>query len=153
MNLRKQTASAVISLSLLAGIAGQPLYAGELEQALEYRQGVMNVLGWNMKSMGAMMKGKKPYDKDAFARHAADLAQAASLDIAAGFPEGSDEGETDARVDIWLDFDDFEKKLEALREASRNLSEVAKAGDKAANGQALGDTGKTCKGCHDSYKD
>jgi cytochrome c556 len=144
---------ASISLTLLAGIASQPLYAGELERALEYRQGVMNVLGWNMKSMSDMMKGKKPYDKDAFARHADDLAQAASLDIAAGFPEDSDEGETDARADIWLDFDDFEKKLESLREASQNLSEVAKAGDKAANGQALGKTGKTCKGCHDSYKD
>ncbi|MCU7842267.1 MAG: cytochrome c [Candidatus Thiodiazotropha sp. (ex Monitilora ramsayi)] len=156
MQKGKRVGMGLISMSMLAGLTGlgsQAVFAGELERALEYRQGVMNVMGWNMKSMGDMMKGKKAYDSDAFAKHAADLAKAASLDVLSGFPEGSDEGETDARVDIWLDFDDFKLKLEELREASQSLSEVAAAGDKAANGDALGKTGKTCKACHDSYKD
>lgn len=153
MLLKRSVRLALIGAVLLGGLASQAATAGELERTLEYRQGVMNVMSWNMKAMGAMMKGEKPYDAEAFARHAKDLAGAASLDVLAGFPEDSDQGETDALPDIWLDFEGFTQKLEDLRTASRNLSEVAAGGDKAAMGDALGRTGKTCKGCHESFKD
>ncbi len=142
----------LVCIALVCGLGTHIAFAGELERALDYRQGVMNVFSWNMKAMGAMMKGKKPYDAEAFARHADDLAKAASLDLLAGFPEDSDQGETDALPDIWLDFEGFTQKLEALRTASRSLSKVAASGDKAAMGDALGKTGKSCKGCHDSFK-
>ncbi len=138
---------------LLSGVASHTVSAGELERTLDYRQGVMNVFSWNMKAMSAMMKGEKLYDAKAFARHADDLATAASLDLLAGFPEDSDQGETDALPDIWLDFEGFTQKFDALRAASRKLSDVATSGDKTAMGDALGKTGKTCKGCHDSFKD
>ncbi|MEJ2455727.1 MAG: cytochrome c [Candidatus Thiodiazotropha sp.] len=143
----------LVGAVLLSGVASHTLSAGELERTLEYRQGVMNVFSWNMKAMSAMMKGEKPYDAKAFARHADDLATAASLDLLAGFPEDSDQGETDALPDIWLDFEGFSQKLDALRAASRKLSDVATSGDKAAMGDALGKTGKTCKGCHDNFKE
>ena len=146
---RQVWVSAFIGCALVSQVAS----AGELERALEYRQGVMNVYSWNMKAMGDMMKGKKPYDADAFARHASDLAAAASLELLAGFPPESDSGETDARADIWFDFEDFTQKLEDLRSASQNLSQVAASGDREAMGKALGQTGKSCKACHDSYKD
>mgnify|MGYP006225625925 FL=1 len=145
--------ASLVLLAAVIGLGAQSASAGDLERALEYRQGLMNVLGWNMKSMGDMMKGKKPYDAKAFARHAEDLARAASLDVLPGFPPESDEGETDARADIWFDFDDFAQKLEDLRSASQNLSQIAAGGDKAAMGDALDKTGKACKSCHDSYKD
>jgi cytochrome c556 len=142
----------LVAAALIYGASSHAVFAGDLERALDYRQGVMNVYSWNMKEMGAMLKGKKTYDAKAFARHANDLASAASLDLLAGFPEDSDKGETDALPDIWLDFEDFTQKLEDLRKASRSLSEAAASGDKAAMGDAFGKTGKTCKGCHDSYK-
>lgn len=127
--------------------------AGELERALDYRQGVMNVFNWNMKSMGAMIKGKRPFDAAAFARYADDLGKAASLDLLPGFPPDSDEGETDARPDIWFDFEDFTQKLDDLRNATQTLRDAVASGDKRAMGDALGDTGKRCKACHESYKD
>ncbi|MEJ2694839.1 MAG: cytochrome c [Candidatus Thiodiazotropha sp.] len=152
----------VEKLKMSAGLAGALLFygvgiesatAGELERALDYRQGVMNVFSWNMKSMGDMMKGKKPYDSALFARHADDLAKAASLDLLAGFPPDSDQGESDARPDIWFDFEDFSQKLADLRDASQALRKAVASGDKAAIGDALGKTGKRCKACHKSYKD
>jgi cytochrome c556 len=152
MSEKKSLIKGLFAAVLLSGAASQATLAGELERTLDYRQGLMNVLSWNMKAMSAMMKGEKPYDEKAFARHASDLATTASLDLAAGFPEDSDKGETDALPDIWLDFDGFKQKLEDLRAASRNLSEVAAGGDKAAMGDALGKTGKTCKGCHENFK-
>ncbi len=141
-----------VLMSAVIGFGAQGAMAGDMEDAVEYRQGLMNVLRWNMKSMGDMMKDKKPYDAKAFARHAEDLARAASLDVLAGFPPDSDQGETDALADIWFDFKDFTQKLEDLRSASQSLSQVAASGDKKAMGDALGKTGKTCKACHDSYK-
>lgn len=151
----KKRLTAIFSVFMLgltaAGI--QTAAAGEMEQAQEYRQGVMNVFRWNMKAMSDMMKGKRPYDAKAFAGHASDLAKATSLDLMPGFPEDSDSGDTDARPDIWLDFDDFKQKFENLRTASRSLDEVAAGGDKTAMDEALGKTGKACKACHDKFKD
>jgi len=142
-----------LACAALLGAGAQTAVAGDQERILDYRQGVMDVFSWNMKAMGAMMKGEAPYDQALFARHASDLAKATSLDVLAGFPPDSDQGETDARPDIWLDFEDFKQKLENLRQASQSLNEVAAAGDKAAMGEALGKTGKQCKACHESYKD
>jgi cytochrome c556 len=143
---------ALCALFLFGAGMGQAA-AGELERALDYRQGVMNVFNWNMKSMGDMLKGKKFFDAAAFARHAEDLAKAASLDLLPGFPPDSDQGETGARPDIWFDFEDFSQKLEDLRSATRILRETAGSGDKTAMGKAFGKTGKSCKACHDSYKE
>ena len=152
MSVKRIMALGLSGAALFSGVALQNLSAGEVERALEYRQGLMNVFSWNMKAMGAMLKGEQPYDEKAFAQHADDLATASSLDLLAGFPEDSDKGETDALPDIWLDFEGFSQKFDDLRSASRKLSEVAATGDKAAMGEAFGKTGKTCKGCHDSFK-
>ena len=153
MNKKLTTLTAVIVLGTVA-YGAESAMAGDMEQAQEYRQGVMNVFRWNIKAMSGMMKGKRPYDAKAFAGYANDLAKATTLDLMPGFPEDSDSGDdTDARPDIWLDFDDFKQKFEDLRSASRNLSEVAAGGDKTAMGEALDRAGKACKACHDKYKD
>ena len=150
---KRKLAAGLVGALLLYGAGGESATAGELERALDYRQGVMNVFNWNMKSMSDMMKGKKPFDSAVFARRADDLAKAASLDLLAGFPPDSDQGETDARPDIWFDFEDFSQKLVDLREASQALSKAVASGDKAAIGDALGKTGKRCKACHENYKE
>jgi cytochrome c556 len=126
---------------------------GDFNREIEYRQSLMTLLGWNMKSMGAMMKGKTPFDEGVFARHAQDLAAIASLDLISGFPEDSDQGETDARPDIWLDLEDFEKKFKTLQQTSSALKEAASGADKARLKTAYGEVGKACKACHRAYKD
>jgi cytochrome c556 len=136
--------------SLMVGFSSA--WAGEVEKAVEYRQGVMNVYGWNMKAMSNMMKGKIPFDQKVFARHAKDLASASSLNLMAGFPEDSESEGSDALPDIWMDFDDFEAKYKAFGEAASNLDEVTATGDKASLGKALEKAGKACKACHKKYK-
>jgi cytochrome c556 len=136
------------SLMLVASVA----WAGEIEKAIEYRQSVMNVFGWNMKAMSNMMKGKVPYDQKAFAGYAKDLTNASGLNLMPGFPEDSESEESDALPEIWMTFDDFEVKYQKFAEAARNLSEVALNGDKASLGKALEMTGKACKACHKKYK-
>ena len=152
MQWKNRVIQTSLAVTTLMG-ASAMVQAGDVERAQEYRQGVMNVFSWNMKAMGDMMKGKTPYDAAAFAQHADDLAKATTLDLLPGFPEDSDSGETDARPEIWLNFEDFTQKLEELRTNAQALSKAANSGDKEAMGAALGKTGKACKACHDDYKE
>lgn len=123
-------------------------------KAVEYRNSVMTVMKWNISPMGAMLKGKIPYDKAVFARHARDLSAAAHLDLLSGFPEGSDEHEdTSARMDIWMDWESFEDKLNSFRGNTKALAEAAESGDLKVIGPKFGAVGKGCKDCHDAYRD
>ncbi len=152
-----QAKTIALSALLLSGTAGSTaaLAEGGHSKAIDYRNSVMTVLKWNMGAMGAVLKGERPYDRDQFKRHAQDLAGAAHLDLLAGFPEGSDEGEdTDARMDIWMDWKGFEEKYADLKTASRDLAETAAgSGGLQAIGPKFGAVGKACKACHDSFKD
>ncbi|MEA3275012.1 MAG: cytochrome c [Pseudomonadota bacterium] len=134
-----------------------PLAAGALaedavEKAVDYRQAVMNVYAWNVTSMGDMVKGKAPFDAGAFKDHARDLAAATQLELMAAFPEESINDESDAREEIWLDWETFQDRHKALREQSAQLAEVAAGGDETAMKEQFGKTAKTCKGCHDDFK-
>jgi len=150
--MKKPLGSTLIVLGLLAG----PVAAdgNGHSKAIDYRNSVMTLLKWNMGPMGAMLKGKIPYDKDTFAKHASDLAAAAHLDLLSGFPDGSDEGEdTSARTDIWMDWDGFEEKYAALKKASADLAGAAGSGNLDAIKPKFGAVGKSCKSCHDAFKD
>ncbi len=69
------------------------------------------------------------------------------------FPEGSDEGETNARMDIWLDFDDFTAKAKSAENAALKLAALARDGDMDGAKQGFKTLAGTCKTCHQSYKD
>jgi len=127
--------------------------AGKVEDAVDYRQGAMNIFSWNLGHMGAMVKGDVPFDATAFQGYAKDLAAATKLNVLDGFPEASVTDESDAKGQIWLNWADFESKLQDLRTQSAKLVDVAAGGDEAAIKTQLGETRKTCKACHDDYKE
>lgn len=125
-----------------------------VEQAVEYRQAVMNVVGWNFKHMGAMVKGKTAFEQAAFAAYANELQAAAGLNLLSGFPEDSDDSdETAAKTEIWMDWEDFQQKLKDFRQQAGTLAKVAAAGDEEAIKKQFGETAKTCKACHKAYKE
>lgn len=141
-----------LTLSALV-LASSAALAGDVEDAVDYRQGVMNVFSWNLEHMGAMVKGEAPFDAGAFKGHATDLAAASRLDVLKGFPEDSVDDDSDALDEIWLKWSDFEAKLQDLREQSAKLAEVAAGGDEAAMKAQFDETRGTCKACHKAYKD
>ena len=86
-------------------------------------------------------------------RDAAEVKQAAHMNLLAGFPEDSDDSdETDAKPDIWMDWEDFQAKFKDLQQAADQLAITAAKGDKEATSKQFGETGKTCKACHKAYK-
>lgn len=152
---RKKVSIAVLgavcccSLSLTTQAAG-------VQGAIDFRQSAMKIYKWYMGPMGGMVKGKIPFDAAAFNNQAQGLATAASLDLGPGFPENSFsdmESETDAKPDIRENWADFESKYQAFREASEKLAATAAGGEMAAIKEQFAATGKTCKGCHQDYRE
>lgn len=137
---------------LALALCSTSVQAGAIEDAVEYRQGVMNVYRFNVSSMGDMVKGKTEFDAEIFTRNARDLAASTGLDLLAGFPEDSLNDESDATDAIWLDWETFQEKYKALQEQSSRLAEVVVKGDEAAMKKQFAATAKTCKGCHDDFK-
>jgi cytochrome c556 len=142
------------ALLALAGVGSILAHEGHgHSKAIDFRNSVMTIFKWNMDPMGAMVKGEMPYDQNAFAAYAKDLAAAAHLDLLAGFPEGSEEGDTGALPDIWLNWEGFVKRYETLKTETAKLSEIAQDGDMDAAKAQFQTVGKSCKGCHQEFKD
>ncbi|MBS0591567.1 MAG: cytochrome c [Proteobacteria bacterium] len=124
------------------------------DDAIEYRQGLMTVIGWNFGPLGAMVKGKRSFDATEFARHAERIA-AISDSVIEGFPKGSDKGSSErtaAKADIWNHWDDFQAKANDFHTQARLLADIAKANDEAKNKEQFKKVAETCKACHDKYK-
>ena len=138
-------AASTLTLSVLA------FAHGKQDDAIDYRMGLMTVIGWNFGPLGAMVKGKTPFDTADFAKHA-DRVAYLSDQILEGFPKGSDKGHTDAKPEIWANWDDFQSKAKDLNTQAKLLADVAKANDEAKDKEQFKKVAETCKACHDKYK-
>jgi len=124
------------------------------EDVVDYRQSVFNIIGWNFKPIGAMVKGEVPFDATAVARHAqyVDLMSKAALE---SFSKGSGPDaveDTEAKAEIWTNWDKFGTAMKNFQQESAKLAEVAKAGDEAAIKAQFGKTAETCKACHKEFR-
>jgi cytochrome c556 len=121
------------------------------DDAIEYRQSAFSLMAYNFGDMGAMLKGKKPFDAQVFAMRADNVAALSKLPLE-GFTPGSDKGDTEALAKVWTERSDFDAKMEQLQKDSAALAIAAKSDDKKALKKAFMATAKNCKGCHDVYK-
>jgi cytochrome c556 len=123
------------------------------EDAIKARQSVMRVIALNVGPMGAMVKGDVAFDAGVFATNAARAASVSTMALEAYFQEGTTSDDSRAMEEIWFNRDDFESRLEDLRDNLARLSEIAAGGDEAAMKDQFGEVGKVCKGCHDEYRE
>ncbi|ROR35194.1 c-type cytochrome [Inmirania thermothiophila] len=139
-----------LALAAAAALAGGAALAADPQDQIDYRQAGMKALGGHMASMAAVVRGKVEHTAH-LKVHARALAETATL-LLDLFPEGSDLGETNAKPEIWDNWDDFKAKAETLQRESAELARLAEAGDLTAFKQQFGKVGKACKGCHDDYR-
>ncbi|MBR9726669.1 c-type cytochrome [Shewanella intestini] len=119
--------------------------------AIEYRQSAFSLIAYNFGDMGAMLKGKKPFEQSVFNQRAANVAALAQIPHE-GFIEGTSTGKTEALAKVWTNKADFDERMQSFQDNANKLAQVASSGDKKAIKQAFGQVGKSCKGCHDNYK-
>lgn len=144
----------VIALLLpLAAIALPAQAQVKPDDAIRYRSSAYQVLVWNWAPMGAMVRGRVPFDAQEFGRRA-DRVQLISTMLLEGFPPGTEKGslKTEAKPEIWRNYADFEKKMKDFETAAAQLATIAKGSDEAAIKAQFAKASETCKACHDLYK-
>lgn len=144
----KKLALVTLASTLLLGAVN--VQADDIEDAIEYRQGIFTAYKWYFGPMGAMVKGDMPYDQAEFTRRAEQLAHLAPMPEE-GFVEGSAEG-SDALPEIWEEMDQFSAGFDKLETTTAALVEASLSGDMDQIKPAFGAVAKSCKGCHDNFR-
>jgi cytochrome c556 len=122
------------------------------EGAIAYRQSVMTIIGYHTAQMGAMVTGKKPYEKKAFSRNAAIVEMLATLPWQAFMTPGSATGKTEMKPSALKEKDKFLAKAKVLETETSKLVKAAAGDDFNAIKTQFGNVGKSCKSCHDAYR-
>ncbi len=146
--------AAAAALTSTAVLASSPFE--EAKDAVHYRQAAFSLIRVQFGEIRAMLKGEKPYDQAQMERRAENMANLASLPWEAfiqGTAQGTDGLHTDALPAIWQKKADFDKGGKMFEKNAKALMAAAKSGDKGMIKKAVGAVGKTCKGCHDNFKD
>ena len=121
---------------------------------VQFRQGLMAVMGWNADALGDVVRRAGALDAKEFALRAERLA-AAGPQIAEGFPKpdaGAKGPVSDASPEIWSDAAGFKAKIDAYLAASQKLVDAAKSGDETQMKNQYRNVMSSCRGCHDAYK-
>lgn len=121
------------------------------EQAVKYRKATFTVIAAHFNRIGAVVKGQVPFDAKAVADNAQIVAALSGLPWHA-FGAGTHTGATEALPAVWSEADKFKTGATQFQDAATKLNTAAKAGNLDAIKAAFGETGKTCKSCHDTFK-
>jgi hypothetical protein len=136
--------SAVLTLPAAAQFA-------KAEDAIKYRKASFTVMGAHFGRLGAMAQGKTPFDAQIAAANADVVASMAKLPWAA-YGEGTDQGDTKAKPEIWTQAAKFKEAGDKLQSESVKLAAAAKTGKEDAFKTAFNATAGTCKSCHDDFR-
>lgn len=135
-----------MKLNLTAMALGLALIAGTASADVASRQALMKTFGGASKTLGEMAGG------GAYDAAAATAAKAALVDgaakIAAEYEENINDATSEAKPEIWTNWEDFLIKAKALGDAAGAL-DVSSA---ETIGAGMGAIGGTCKDCHTSYR-
>jgi cytochrome c556 len=149
----RERSALVAAFTLSALFVALPAQAqwAKPEDAIKYRRAVMTVMANHFGRVAAMSQGKIPFDAKAAADNA-DIAVTMSKLPFVAFLPGTDKGETKAEPKIWTEPDKFKMASEQMQENMVKLQAAARSGNLDTIKAAVGDTGKSCKSCHDSFR-
>ena len=140
-----------VTRTILAGtliLAGAALAKeGVQDPAVKARMELMDVIAANTKVLGEMAGGKAAFNAQAAATAKANLAAAAAQAAAKFEPQATDPV-SDAKPDIWTNWDDFLTKSETLLAQAEALDTTSLESIQAG----MGGIGGACKACHSVYK-
>lgn len=135
--------AAVLSAFVLTAIA-LPATADVVEtRKQEFRN--------NVTALKAIRAAIKDDDLAAVASNA-DMVADWSARMTDYFPEGSDQGKTNARAEIWSNWAGFTAAARDAEDAATRLAALARAGDAGQMDAGFGALANTCKSCHMSFK-
>lgn len=145
----------LIALTALAGLCSAlPSHAQfqKPEDAVKYRKAAFTVMATHFGRIGAMAQGRVPFDGAAAAVNAEIVAELSKLPFA-GFVEGTSGTDKGApKANVWTERAKFDEAAKNLQGEAAKLAAAAKANNLDQLKAAFGNTAKTCKACHDSFR-
>ena len=127
---------------------------GEPAAIAKYRHAAFSGMGKHMRVLGMYAKGQVVLPKADIVAHAKALQSTGPL-MANWFPDGTGPAagvSTDALDTIWKDKAGFKTAIDNYKAATDKLVNKAEAGEKEAIVTAFKGVGKTCGGCHDTFR-
>jgi cytochrome c556 len=112
------------------------------------RSELMKMVGMNTGVLGKMAGGETPYDAAAAEAAKAALVEAAAKIETAFAEQGAADPVSEAKPEIWTNWDDFLMKAKAMGDAAGAV-DVSSA---ETIGAGMGAIGGTCKDCHTSFR-
>jgi cytochrome c556 len=138
-------------LALCLGLCAATAFAHENVKnplVLE-RMESMSAIADGVEALGDMAKGVRPFDQSEARAAAARIAKHAS-ETPQLFKQPADDPKSEARREIWENFEDFTAKSVELADLAMDLS-VSLASRKDLR-TAMRDLGANCKSCHEIYR-
>lgn len=125
--------------------------ASEEENIIKYRDRIMDASKYHISATGMILKGEVTFNEDLL-MHAKALKDLLS-DVTKYFPEGSDFGETEAKRDIWEKPEEFKQKAEEASAAATAYLTAVEGGNNDDIAAKFQELGKSCKSCHDAFRE
>jgi cytochrome c556 len=112
------------------------------------RSELMKMVGMNTGVLGNMAGGKDPYDAAKAETAKAALIEAAGKIEATFMDQGGADPVSEAKPEIWANWDDFLIKAKAMGDAAAAID----VSSVETIGAGMGGLGGTCKDCHTTYR-
>jgi cytochrome c556 len=146
-----QTAAKITLFGLLLGLScSLPAQDMDPDAVIKYRQSVMSAQGGHMGAMAQIVRGKVDYPDQLLVHARALNSIAQNIDML--FPEGSDFGETDAKEEIWSNWDKFKQAAERLSTETQAFVKAVESKDQSAINKNFKELGEACKTCHKKFR-
>lgn len=148
----------LITTAVLAAMAMTATAADELtaKDWIKFRQSGYTFMAWNMYKIRGQLANPATMDKNVVVAAANAIAGVANSGMGALYLPGTEKGEgwipTKVKPELFQKPDEVKKVATDFNKAANQLQMVAASGDAKSIGQAFEALGKTCKNCHDSFK-
>ncbi len=132
---------------------GAAVSGDEAKRLMKVRHDGMEDIGDEMKVITRELKSDSP--DLARLRASAATVNRLAPEVKGWFPPGTgpEAGKTHALPQIWQKPEDFAAKSRAFEQAAQAFNAAAQGSDIAAIRAANADLGKSCKACHDLYRE
>lgn len=121
----------------ISGLSTLALAHGGATGIVKERMDGMMAMSKIVKSLSAMMRGDTEYDADAVKAGAAAIKSHAGETLTALFPEGSASDKSEAKPEIWSDWETFSAYAEQLEVYADGLAAAADNGLMHENGSSM----------------
>jgi cytochrome c556 len=143
---------ALIVLAVLAELPAAQAQFRKPEDAVRYRQSVMDVMGTSFYArLGPMVKGHVPFDAKSAQEHADVVVTMSKLPWPAFTPDTNGMGRTDAKPKLWDELPKFRDLADRMQSEALKLQAATRTGDLDAVTAAWNGVHRSCKSCHDAY--